>query len=95
MEIAEILDQLITLGPVVSILVAIIYYLMKKLKTAEESLSELNKNTRDSEKENILLLDSLSHALDKLSEKENNSTEKVITELRNLRDLIMAKLEGK
>jgi len=95
MEIAEILEQLITLGPVVTVLVAVIYYLMKKLKQVEESLTILNKNTRDSEKENILLLDSLSHALDKLTEKDETNTDKLLTELRNLRDLILAKLEGK
>ena len=93
MTISEILDTLLALGPVVSVLVAIIYFLQKKLKIAEETIKEMNKETRDSDKENILLLDSLSHALDKLSERESNSTTVIIQELRNLRDLIISKLE--
>lgn len=93
MTISEILDTLLSLGPVVSVLVAIIYFLQKKLKIAEETIKEMNKETRDSDKENILLLDSLSHALDKLSERESNSTTTIIQELRNLRDLIISKLE--
>lgn len=95
MEVSELLDQIITLGPVVTILVAVIYYLIKKLNVAEENLTKLNKNTRDSEKENIILLDSLSHTLDRLLDREDASTEKVINEIRNLRDLIISKLEGK
>ena len=93
MTIIQILDTLLTLGPVVSVLVAIIYYLQKKLKASENCVNELHKNTRESDKENIQLLDSLSHALDKLSEKESVSTQLVITELRNLRDIILTKLE--
>ena len=95
MEITEILDTLLALGPVVSILIAVILYLHKKLKASEEEVKELHKGTRDSDKQNIIILESLSNALDKLSEKENNSTDKIITELRSLRDLILAKLENK
>jgi archaellum biogenesis ATPase FlaH len=93
MTITEILDTLLKLGPVVSVLISVIYYLQKKLKQSEMTVEKLHKNTRDSEKENIILLDSLSHALDKLTEREDNSTRLVITELRNLRDIILAKLE--
>jgi uncharacterized membrane protein YvbJ len=93
MDITEVLGTLLSLGPVVTILVAVIIYLHKKLSGSEKSLKELNRTVRDNDKENILLLDSISHALDKLSDKDNTNTDKVLSELRNLRDLILAKLE--
>ena len=95
MEFSILLEQLLTLGPVVTLLVSIIIYLAKKLTRTENHLKEIAKETRESEKENILVLDSISNALDKLSDKDIASKKLVIVELRSMRDLILSKLENK
>jgi len=90
----EILENLITLGPVVTVLVSVIWFLHSKLSKAEERLDKLNQSTRDNDKENILLLESLSSALDKLSDRDDNNTQTILQELRNMRDLVITKLEN-
>lgn len=90
----EILENLITLGPVVTVLVSVIWFLHNKLSKCEERLEKLNQSTRDNDKENILLLESLSSALDKLSDRDDNNTQTILQELRNMRDLVITKLEN-
>ena len=92
--IDETLETLISLGPVVSILISIIVYLYKKLTKTEEDITKLNDYIRESDKSNIIILDKITHTLDKIGDKEENNTSKVLSELRALRDAIIIRLEN-
>jgi len=91
--IDEVLKTLLQLGPVVSILIAVIIYLYKSLGKRDEQIDELNLYIRESDKANIIILDKVTHTLDKLSDKDDTNTDKVLTELRGLRDAILLRLE--
>ncbi len=88
------LDTLIKLGPVVTILVAVVVYLYKKLGKREEEVKKLNEYIRESDKENIRILDKISHTLDRVIDREESNTDKVLTELRNLRDALLTRIEN-
>ncbi len=92
--IEETLETLLKLGPVVSVLVVVIIYLYRKLSSKESEVTELNSYIRESDKSNIIILDKISHTLDKISDKEENNTEKVLVELRSLRDSIITRIEN-
>lgn len=62
----NILGELLTLGPVVSLLVWIIYVLRKELKAEREKNAELNKELRESDREVITVMKDTNTTLEKL-----------------------------
>lgn len=92
----EMLMDLAKLGPIVSLLIIVIIYFLRKEKSYKEELKEkdvendaLNDELRDSEKETLNLIHKLVGSLDKI----NTSNETFHTELKSLKDYISAKLD--
>lgn len=66
-------DIFITLaknGPVVALLIAAVWYFLKREKKMEMKIEELNKELRESDKENVSLLIKISATLKKLTDNE-------------------------
>ena len=90
----EILLGLAKLTPVVGVLVAGIYYFFNKEKTYITKIDDLNKILRDKDKETLEIIGKLTVTLDKLIESDSNSKTEVINEIRNLRDIIITKIDN-
>jgi len=65
----ELLLGIAKLSPVIALLIASIFYFLKREKKFEAQIEELHKELRDSDKENVSLLIKVSATLDKLVNK--------------------------
>lgn len=96
----DFINQLYTLSPIIGcLLVGIGYlvYLIKKkddtIADKESELKELHKYVRDSDSENIKILEKVSSTLDKVMEQDKTGNSTVLKELDNLKQLIFLKLK--
>lgn len=90
----EILLGIAKLTPVVGVLVTGIYYFFNKEKTYITKIDELNKILRDKDKETLEIIGKLTVTLDKLIESDSTSKNEIINEIRNLRDIIITKIDN-
>lgn len=90
----EILLGIAKLTPVVGVLVTGIYYFFNKEKTYITKIDELNKILRDKDKETLEIIGKLTVTLDKLIESDYTSKNEIINEIRNLRDIIITKIDN-
>ena len=105
--IEEILSSLVKLSPVIALLVLGIYYFYKKEKelnkelnkereTCHAEISALNKEIRESERENLLIISKLSDVIDKLYDDNKDQHEQIKQqikdEMRDIRELIKDKI---
>ncbi len=97
----DFISQLYTLSPIIGCLVIGIGYLVyslnardKKISEKEAELKELHKYVRDSDAENIKILEKVSSTLDRVMEQEKNGNSIVLKEIDNLKQLILIKLKN-
>ncbi len=96
----DFIGQLYTLSPIIGCLVVAIgflVYLLKKrddkINEKEAELKELHKYVRDSDAENIKILEKVSSTLDRVMEQEKSGNSIVLKEIDNLKQLILLKLK--
>lgn len=105
--IEDLLLSLAKLSPVISLLIVGIYYFYKKERYLNKVLTEeraachtdisnLNKEMRENEKENIVIISKLSDVIDKLYD-DNKDQHEVIKqqikeEMRDIKELIKEKI---
>lgn len=97
----DFISQLYTLSPIIGCLVVAIGFLVYLLKKRDEKitekeaeLKELNKYVRDSDAENIKILEKVSSTLDRVMEQEKSGNSIVLKEIDNLKQLILLKLKA-
>jgi len=101
--IEEILIGIAKLSPVFALLIVAIYYLYKEKNSISKELkderdkchtqiSNLNKEIRDNEKENINIISKLSDVMDKMSEKIEDNHDDIKDQLRDVKELIKDKI---
>jgi predicted CopG family antitoxin len=103
----EILDSVIRMSPVFAVLVAAIYYFYKKegdmdkamrkeRDKCHQEISDLNKEMREGEKENLLIISKLSDVIDRLFDDNKDQHELIKQalkdEMRDIRELIKEKI---
>ena len=101
----EILIELAKLSPIIAILVVGLIYFYKKEKAYkkeisdnkdkhDEQISELNKELRDNEKDNLQMISKLADSLDKISNVMNTDNKLIRQEISNLKDIIQIKIDS-
>jgi len=94
--IEEILKTLMQLGPVVTILVAVIFYLNKKLtkkeEICEEEIDRLHSELRETEKENLTAMYKILAFVEKIDGKDKSRSDILLKELQETRKSIEDKL---
>jgi len=99
--LAEIGMELVKISPIVAVLVGGIIYLYRAVKSykkelkeerekCDEKIEDLNKELRETEKENLMLFNKLADSLDKMA----NSNKVVHNEIKNLKEIISIKLDN-
>lgn len=98
----DFISQLYTLSPIIGCLVVgigFLVYLLKKrddkINEKEAELKELNKYVRESDAENIKILEKVSSTLDRVMEQEKSGNSTVLKEIDNLKQLILLNLTNK
>lgn len=105
--IEEILTSLWKISPLIAAMTLAIYYLYKKEKELKQELtqereschleiSDLNREMRESERENLVIISKLSDVIDKLYD-DNKDQHEVIKqqikdEMRDIKELIKEKI---
>src|SRR6478735_914657 len=97
----DFISQLYNLSPIIGLLLIAIGYLVydlrlknKKIEEKEGELKELNKYVRESENENIKILEKVSNTLDKVVDSQRSGDNSVLKEIDNLKQLIILKLKN-
>lgn len=85
----EVLIQIAKIAPVVAVLVIALRYFLKKEKIYQKQIKDLNEEVRSIEKENLIMINKLADALDKISDTNEN----VHKELQLLKEIIKIKLD--
>ena len=85
----EILGNIAEYSVVVALLVVMVIYFLQKEKKKEAEIVALQKELRDTEKDNVVMLLKLSGLMDKLS--ANN--EKVVQDIQILKEYLKDKLD--
>ena len=96
----DFISQLYTLSPIIGCLcvgIGFLVYLLKKrddkINEKEAELKELHKYVRESDAENIKILEKVSSTLDKVMEQEKSGNSIVLKEIDNLKQLILLRLK--
>lgn len=90
----QILLGLAKLAPVIGALVVGIYYFFNKEKKYVEQIEALNKELRTNERETLDIISKLTVTLDKLVENDSVNKTEIINEIKNLREIIMSKIDS-
>lgn len=85
----EVLIQIAKIAPVIAVLVIALRYFLKKEKIYQKQIKDLNEEVRSIEKENLIMINKLADALDKISDTNEN----VHKELQLLKEIIKIKLD--
>ena len=85
----EILTNIAEYSVVVALLVVMVIYFMNKEKKKDTEISDLHKELRETEKENLTLLLKISALMDKLS--VNNDA--ILGDIKNLKEFIKDRLD--
>lgn len=85
----EILKNIAEYSVVVALLVVMVIYFMNKEKKKDTEISDLHKELRETEKENLTLLLKISALMDKLS--VNNDA--ILGDIKNLKEFIKDRLD--
>lgn len=102
LDITEIgiLADLLNLSPVIAVLVGFIVYLiyenrdLKAKNTEKENeIKELNEYFRESEKDNLEVLNGVNNTMDKLIDKQDNFDKNLIREMENMKQYIDLKIK--
>ena len=102
----NLVGDLFKLSPIIGLLIIAINYLVYnikqkdkaladkdlKLEAKDNELKELNKSIRDNEADNIQMMERMSNMLDKLSDNQRVSDDKVLKEIENLKQLLFLHL---
>ena len=95
----DFVSQLYNLSPIIGCLVTAIIFLVKisytkdkKITEKEAELKELNNYIRESDSENIKILERVSSTLDKVMEQEKNGNVNVLKEIDHLKQIILLKI---
>lgn len=102
----NLVGDLFKLSPIIGLLIIAITYLLinikqkdkaladkdLKLEAKDKELKELNKSIRENEADNIQMMERMSNMLDKLSDNQRVSDDKVLKELENLKQLLFLHL---
>ena len=97
----DFVTQLYNLSPIIGCLVVgitFLAYLLKKkddkLNEKEAELRELNKYIRDSDAENVKILEKVSSTLDRVMDQEKNGNTNILKEIDHLKQMILLKLNS-
>lgn len=93
--IEQFLDKLTEKNIVYTILMVVIIYLGWRLNGREKEISELQKSSRESEKENMNILNQVSATLDRVIEGQRTTNEMIFREIQNLKEFIRFTMENK
>jgi hypothetical protein len=75
-------------GALISLFIIICWYLVKQISKREKEVIDLNDYIRESEKENLQVLNDVNNTLDKVLENQKHSNDMVIKEIENLKEYI-------
>ncbi len=89
----KMLEKLAEQGPVVTIAILVCIYFYKQVNKKEKEIDTLNGYIRESDKENLQILNDVNNTLDKVLENQKHSNEIVIKEIENLKEYISLKLD--
>lgn len=100
----ELLLEMTKIGPLVTLLIIAIFYFLRREKKLEEKLEveqehcdikieKLHNELRNSEKENLAIISSLSDLVDKLNTDTNNSNLMLTNEIKNLKEFLKDRLD--
>jgi hypothetical protein len=93
-DVAEkLLQNLAEQGPVVTIAILVCLYFYKQVGKKEKEIETLNGYIRESDKENLQILNDVNNTLDKVLENQKHSNEMVVKEIENLKEYISLKLD--
>lgn len=90
----DFVTDLYKLSPIIGCMIIAIIYLSYQVYTKEKELKELNKYIRENEIENMKMLEHLSHTLDKVIDNDKNSSNIVLKEINNFKEVIIIKLDN-
>ena len=86
--------EIFKIGGVVSVLVIAVVYFLKKEKSYQAQIKELNVIIRQNEKDNLIILDKLSDALDSLADSQKDTNNTIHQEIKILKEFINLRLEA-
>ena len=100
----ELLLELTKVGPLAMVLITAIFYFLRREKKIEdqidaertdynERIDKLHIELRNSEKENLAIISSLSDLVDKLNTNTNNSNLMLTAEIKNLKEFLKDRLD--
>lgn len=106
LDTVNFVSELWALSPIVGILAIACIYLARELHNKNGELKCLNEYIRNSEKENLQILQKVNNTLDKVSEAQKSgddfvlkdigiTKDSILKEIDNLKDLILLKLQDK
>jgi len=90
----DILMGLAQYGGAVAVLIASIFYFLKKESKYEAQISKLQDELRTNEKETLKLIQSLTVTLDKVMAAETGTKTEVLNEIKVLKETIIGKIES-
>jgi len=92
--VSKIVDSILEHGPIAAVFLAVSIFLVYLLNKREKQIQELNKYIRNNDKDNLETLNKLSTTLDKIMDKQKNSDNNVVTEIKNTKEIIVLKIEN-
>ena len=92
MEEINVLSELIKLGPIVTVLVAIIVFLYKRLNKMEDAKDSLVDEIRESEKESLEVLLKVLGFMEKLEESDKGNHESILREIAQSKSELLVKI---
>lgn len=90
----EVLIQIAKVAPVIAVLVIALRYFLRKEKLYQKQIKDLNDEIRQSEKDNLDILDKLANVIEKLSNNVVDNRDKVLKEIIVLKEYITLKLDN-
>lgn len=91
--VESILINLAHQGPIVGVCILVCIYFYKQIGKKEKEVESLNEYIRNSDKENLQILNDVNNTLDKVLENQKHSNEMVIREIENLKEYISLRLD--
>lgn len=88
----KMIEKLAEQGPIVTIAILVCLYFYKQLGKKEKEIETLNGYVRESDKENLQILNEVNNTLDKVLENQKQSNQMVIKEIENLKEYISLKM---
>jgi hypothetical protein len=91
--LSSMIGTLAEQGALITLFVLICWYLVRQIGKREKEVTDLNDYIRESEKENLQVLNDVNNTLDKVLENQKHSNDMVIKEIENLKEYITLKLD--